>query len=75
LVEGKGPHDFSGWMRLQQGRDDNIGDLARLAAADGGFPAGYNGYTGWRLRLEVGRFDRRVFRALERAWADYGGRE
>jgi len=66
---------FSGWMHLQQGRDDNIGDLARLAAADGGFPVGYQGYSAWKGHLEVESFDARVFWALQRAWREYGGRE
>jgi len=66
---------FSGWMGLQQGRDDNVGDLARLVAAEGGFPVGYGGYGAWKAHLGAGSFDARVFWALKRAWREYGGRE
>lgn len=66
---------FTGWMHLQQGRDDSVGDLARLAATNGDFPAGYRGYKAWKEHLEAQSFDARVFWALQKAWRDYGGRE
>lgn len=65
----------TGWMRLQTGRLDGVGDLARLAAIDGDFPAGCLGYRAWESHLDHKSAGLAMFWALKRAWREYRGRE
>lgn len=70
-VAARGCPNFSQWLLAQKARTDAIGELAKCAAADPGFPRDGDIFAAWK-RLNQLQADGEMLVAMEEAEADWG---
>lgn len=61
---------FKKWLKLQEHRDDPVGDLAGDAARDKRRTPG-NTLGSWRWHLKYANAHPEALKALEKAWEEY----
>jgi uncharacterized protein YozE (UPF0346 family) len=62
---------FYGWLKEQRERDDPVGDVARDAMVDAGFPRWNKPFSAYSSHLRACQASPEAMRALREAWQEY----